>query len=80
MQSQSEFVEDFDEAKEESAAQQFGELPLNGGSKAGESPAGPVDEALAEKDGMIRKLTAANEVSGAFRTDIERSSCLCPTT
>ena len=74
MQSQGDFVEDFDEAKEESAAQQFGEFPVDGSRKAGESPAGPVDEALAEKDAIIQKLTAANQVSGVFRTDIMRSS------
>ncbi|CAL8464583.1 g4118 [Coccomyxa elongata] len=62
MESQSEFVEDFGEAKEESAAQHHEEPHLNGSSKARESPAGPVDEALAEKDAVIRKLTAANEM------------------
>ncbi|BDA49540.1 Sperm flagellar protein 1 [Coccomyxa sp. Obi] len=72
IQSQCEFVEDFDEAKEESAAQQCGEPHLNGGSKAGEPPAGPVDEALAEKDSMIMKLTAANEMLEAKIQKLEQ--------
>lgn len=75
MRSQSEFVEDFDEAKEESAAQHSEGPHLNGSSKAGDTPAGPVDEALAEKDAVIRKLNATNEVSGVLRTTV-RSLCL----
>lgn len=72
MQSQGDFLEDCDEAKDESAAQQYGEPPLNGKSKADESTARPIDEALAEKDAVIRKLTAANEMLDVKITKLEQ--------
>ncbi len=57
-------VEDFHDADimMGSAAEQHVDLYLQDNSRAGESPAGPIDDALAEKEVKIKNLTSTNEV------------------
>ncbi|EIE19144.1 DUF1042-domain-containing protein [Coccomyxa subellipsoidea C-169] len=55
-------VEDFHDADMGSAAEQHVDLYLQDNSRAGEAPAGPIDDALAEKEVKIKNLTSANEV------------------
>lgn len=55
-------VEDFHDADMGSAAEQHIDLYLQDNSRAGESPAGPIDDALAEKEVKIKNLTSTNEV------------------
>ncbi|KAK9904982.1 hypothetical protein WJX75_006963 [Coccomyxa subellipsoidea] len=57
-------VEDFPDTDLDGGptAQQHADLPMQDDSRAGESPAGPIDDPLAERDAKIRTLMDANEV------------------